>query len=186
MSDILQGNDPYTGPSFSLSNRLKRLAWNIVRSLLFRTSPRPLHGWRRFLLTSFGAKIGKGANVLPKAVVWAPWNLEMEEFAAVADNVTVYNMARITIGRKATVSQGVHLCAGTHDYESKNFQLYAEPITVGADAWLCAECFVGPGVTIGEGAVVAARAVVVKDVPAWTVCGGNPCRPLKPRVIRDA
>jgi putative colanic acid biosynthesis acetyltransferase WcaF len=90
-------------------------------------------------------------------------------------------MAQIQIGTRAVVSQGVHLCTGSHDYESETFQLFTKPISIGQDAWICSEAFLGPGVTIGDGAVIGARAVVTRNQPAWMVCAGNPCRPIKPR-----
>lgn len=80
------------------------------------------------------------------------------------------------------VSQGVHLCTGSHVYSSDTFPLFAKPITIGADAWICTEAFVGPGVQIAEGAVIGARAVVMRSQPAWMVCAGNPAHPLKPRL----
>jgi putative colanic acid biosynthesis acetyltransferase WcaF len=61
--------------------------------------------------------------------------------------------------------------------------LQKPPISVGDQAWVCADAFVGPGVTVEEGAVVGARAVVVKDVEAWTIVGGNPARPLRDREL---
>lgn len=186
MSAILKDVDPYRSPSFSIGNRLARLAWGIVDSTLFRFSPRPFHGWRAFLLRCFGAKLGKGCHVYPGARIWAPWNLVMEDEAGMADGVTCYSMATITLGRRVVVSQGAHLCTGTHDYESPKFQLYALPISVGANAWLCAECFIGPGVVIGEGAVIGARSVVTKSMPERMVCAGNPCKPIKPRIQRNA
>lgn len=118
--------------------------------------------------------------------VWAPWNLNVGEEAGIADGVILYTMAPIVIGRRAVISQGAHLCAGTHDYEDPGFRLYAEPITIGDDAWVCAEAFVHPGVTIGAGAVIGARSVVTKSMPDWMVCAGHPCRPLKPREMRKA
>ena len=185
MSDIIQGSNPFTEPSFTFKNRARRMVWNTVSWLFFRTSPRVLHGWRRGLLRLFGAKIGKGCKVYPAAVVWAPWNLEMADLSTIADRVNVYSMATISLGERVIVSQGAHLCAGSHDYESKSFQLYVKPITIKADAWLCAECFIGPGVTVNEGAVVGARCVTFADVPPWTVVAGNPSREVKKRVIRD-
>lgn len=136
------------------------------------------------MLRCFGATIGAGCRVYPGVRLWAPWNLVMGDGSVLADGVDCYSMATVTLGARAIVSQGGHLCAGGHDYESRNFQLVAEPISIGAHAWLCAGAFVGPGVTVGAGAVIGARAVVVKDMPAWTVCAGNPCRPLKPRLFR--
>lgn len=184
MSVILKDIDPYTQPSFSLKNRLARLVWAIVYTLFFQTSPRPFHAWRAFLLRCFGAKLGKGCHVYPKAKIWAPWNLVMEDHAGMADNVNCYSIAVISLGKKVVVSQGTFLCTGTHDYEDPSFQLYAKPIYVGDNAWLCAECFIHPGITIGEGTVIGARSVVTKDMPAWKVCAGNPCKPIKHRIIK--
>lgn len=176
--------DAYTGPSFSLGNRLARAAWSLVRATLFRWSPRPFHAWRAFLLRCFGARLGRGCHIYPRAIIWAPWNLECGDEVGVADGVTLYTQAKITLGRRAVISQGSHLCTGTHDYESPRFELVAYPITVGPLAWVCAEAFVGPGVVIGEGAVIGARSVVLKDLPPWQVCAGHPCVPRKPRTLR--
>ncbi len=183
--DILKGINPHIHSSFSFKNRLARLGWGIVYALFFQTSPRPLHPWRSFLLRCFGAKIGKGCHVYPKARVWAPWNLTMADQAGMADSVNCYSMAVIFLGKKVVVSQGTYLCTGTHDYEDSNFQLYAKPIHIGDNAWLGAESFISPGIMVGEGAVIGARSVVTKDMPAWTVCAGNPCKPIKPRIIRN-
>ena len=185
MTAILKNSDPYTKPSFTLRNRLRRLSWGIVYVLFFRPSPRVLHAWRAFLLRCFGAKLGKQCHVYPKARIWAPWNLDLDDYVGIADDVICYSMAKIRLGKHVIVSQGTHLCTGTHDYEDINFQLYAIPITIEAKAWLCAECFIGPGVTIGEGSVIGARSVVMKSMPAWMVCAGHPCKPLKPRLVRS-
>jgi|CXWL01.1.fsa_nt_gi putative colanic acid biosynthesis acetyltransferase WcaF len=179
---ILQGNDPYRGPSFSLGNRMLRALWGVVYLLLFRISPRPFHIWRVLILRLFGAQIGKGCHVYPSVKIWAPWNLKIGKHVGVADGVTLYCMDKITIGDFAVISQGAHLCGGTHDYNSKNFQLIAKPILIEKYAWLCAEVFIHPGVDIPEGAVVGARAVVSKSLSLpWAVYAGNPCRQVAQR-----
>jgi putative colanic acid biosynthesis acetyltransferase WcaF len=166
---------------FSLKNRMGRMLWGTVCFLLFRPSPRPFHSWRSFLLRLFGATMGSNCHIYPGAIIWAPWNLDCADSAAIADGVIIYNQAKITLGSDAIVSQGSHLCTGTHDYESPQFPLFAFPITIGSRAWVCADCFVGPGVVIGDGAVIGARSVVLKDMPGWTVSAGHPCVPIKPR-----
>lgn len=183
---IIQGNDPYTQPSFSLQNRIMRAIWGVVWLILFRTSPRPFHVWRRFLLRLFGAKLGKHVNVYPTVKIWAPWALDIGNFVGVADGVTLYNMASITIGDYCVISQGAHLCAGSHDIDSSNFQLITKPISLDSYVWVCAEAFVGQGVNIAEGCVLGARAVVVKSiVEPWTVWAGNPAvmKRLRKKVI---
>jgi putative colanic acid biosynthesis acetyltransferase WcaF len=170
----------YDGPSFSFRNRAARASWNIVYVLLFRLSPRPFHGWRRFLLRVFGAQVGRGCHVYPKAIIWAPWNLTVGEAGAIADGADVYNPSPITIGAWAVVSQGAYLCGASHDYTSDRFPLTTKPIVVRDHAWVAARAIVQMGVTIGDGCVIGAGSVVTRDMPAWMVCAGNPCRPIKP------
>lgn len=182
--DLRQGIDPRREATFTFGNRFRRTLWGVVYAVLFRPSPRPFHAWRAFLLRAFGARIGAGCHVYAKARVWAPWNLELGEEVGIADDVNLYTMAPIAIGERAVISQGAHLCTGTHDYEDPNFRLYAKPIRIGAEAWVCAEAFVGPGVEVGEGAVVGARAVVTRNVEPWTVCAGNPAKAIRKREVR--
>ncbi|RYG42466.1 MAG: putative colanic acid biosynthesis acetyltransferase [Chitinophagaceae bacterium] len=177
--------DTYTGASFSLSNRIGRVVWNISNILFFRFSPRPLHGWRNFLLRLFGAKIGKGVHIYPGVKIWAPWNLEIGNEAGIGNGAILYSQAKIIVGYRATISQGTHVCTGTHDYTKAGQPLIAFPITIGDRAWVAAEAFIHPGVSIGEGAVIGARAVVTQDMPPWMVCAGHPCKPLKARIITD-
>lgn len=176
--------DTFTQPSFSLRDRLARALWNAVQATIFRWSPRPLHEWRSALLRAFGARVGRGVHVYPGARIWAPWNLALGDETGVADGATLYSQGRITLGRRVVISQGTHLCAGTHDYEQSGFPLVTRPIAIGDHAWVAAEAFVHAGVTIGEGAVIGARSVVAKDMPAWTVCAGHPCKPIKERTWR--
>lgn len=179
---LVAKEDPSVGPSFTLQNRVMRQVWNWTWLLLFRPSPRPLHAWRAMLLRAFGARIGRHVNVYPAVRIWAPWLLTIDDYVGVADGVTLYNMAPIHLGTRCVVSQGSHLCAGSHDYNSSNFQLIASPITVGAYVWICAEAFISPGVALPEGAVIAPRAVVTKSLPtSWTVYGGMPARPIGKR-----
>jgi putative colanic acid biosynthesis acetyltransferase WcaF len=186
MSEIRKVKSGIMEPSFTLGNRVRRAIWNLCYAIFFRLSPRPLHGWRSAWLRLFGAKVGRSVHVYGKARIWAPWNLVLEDFAAVGDDANLYSMATITIRAHAIVSQGAHLCAGTHDYEDPAFQLYSLPITIGERAWVCTEAFIGPGVEIGAGAVIGARSVVTKNMPEWMVCAGSPCKPLKPRVMRES
>lgn len=157
---------------------VKRLLWAMLRPL-FCLSPRPLYGWRNFLLRCLGARIGKEVRLYPSAHVFFPWNLEIEDRVTVAWGVRLYSLGRITLLEGAMISQHATLCAGTHDITQPNRPLLTPPITIGRGAWVASEAFVGPGVTVGDNAVVGARAVVVKDIPPGTVAVGNPARPME-------
>lgn len=165
----------------SFASKAGRGIWGLVWLLLYRPSPRPLHAWRRFLLRCFGARIGRGAMPYPGAVVWAPWNLVMGEGAVMGDGVDCYSVALVEIGDHASVSQRAYLCAASRDIDDPEHPLMTAPIVIGRRGWVAAEAYVGPGVTIGEGGVVAARGVAVRDVPAWTVVAGNPARAVRAR-----
>ena len=117
--------------------------------------------------------------------IWSPQNLAVGEGGCLGHRVNVYNVGKVTLGARALVSQDTTLCSASHDYEDPAFPLFSRPIVIEADAWVCAEAFVGPGVTVGEGSVVGARSVVTRDTPPRMVCAGNPCRPIKPRVLRE-
>jgi len=167
-------------------NKAMRLLWNFVWLFFFRPTPRGFfNSWRIFLLKLFGAKIGKGSKVAPSCIVWAPWNLSMGDFSVLGDKVDCYSMDRIVLGSKVAVSQYSYLCTGSHDITSYRRQLITKPITIADHAWVCAGAFVGPGVTIADGAVVAARAVVVKDVEKMDVVAGNPAVKVKKRAVEE-
>ena len=179
----MHNSDTFSGPSFSLRNRIARVLWGVVSTVFFRYSPKPFHAWRSFLLLLFGAKIGKRVHVYPGVKIWAPWNLDLGDECGIANGVILYSQDKITIGKRTVISQGTNLCAGTHDYTRSGFPLITRPIIIGAHVWIAAEAFVHPGVKIGNGCVIGARAVVMKDMPGWTVCGGHPCKALKERIL---
>lgn len=159
-----------------------RLLWSLVQPL-FRFSPRQFRVWRRFLLRVFGARIGCQAHIDPSVVIAIPWNLEVGNWSAIGQGAVIYSLGKIRIGEAATISQFAHLCAGTHDYRDPALPLIKPPIVIGDKAWVCADAFIGPNVTVGEGAIAAACSVVIKDVAPWTIVGGNPARFIKERVI---
>jgi putative colanic acid biosynthesis acetyltransferase WcaF len=173
--------DPYLVPAFPLGHRLLRAGWGVVCALLFRTSPRPLHRWRAFLLRRFGARLGRNVHIYPKASIWAPWNLVCADFATIADEAIVYNPSVVSLGSHSIVSQQAYLCGATHDYEDPAFPLVSFPISIGEYAWVCARATVQAGVKVGEGAVLALGSVASKDLESWWVYGGLPARKIKRR-----
>ena len=173
-------------PPYNTSNKIRRLCWSVCWSLLARPFPRgTFMPWKRFLLRLFGAKIAKTAGVYPTATIFMPWNLEMKDYSFIGPDVDCYNAAPIVIGNHAVVSQRAYLCTASHDITLSTHPQIEKPIVIEDKVWVAAESFVGPGVTIGEGAVVGARACVFKDVESWTVVGGNPAKFIKYRTISE-
>lgn len=169
------------GPTFSLRNRLLRGLWTVCWLLLARWTPPQMLPLRRALLILFGARIHPTANIRSSARIWWPAHLVMGEHASIGPGVICYNVARVTIGDFADVSQRAHLCSASHDIDDAGFRLVARPIHIGRQAWIAAEAFVGPGVSAGRGAVLGARGVTFRDLDDWTVYAGNPARPIRKR-----
>lgn len=165
---------------YSPRTQMARVLWALCLPL-FALSPRPLWGWRRFLLRMFGAEVGREVHVYPTARVLMPWNLVIGDHSSIGDRAYLYNIGKLTIGKQATVSYRAHICGGTHDYTLQSFALVKTPITIGDGAWVCTDAFVGPGVDVGARAIVGARAVTMKDVPAGAIVGGNPAKLIRMR-----
>jgi putative colanic acid biosynthesis acetyltransferase WcaF len=156
----------------------KRLLWAFCE-IPFRLSPTPLHSWRVFLLRCLGARIGLGVRIYPSTRVTFPWNLSVADHVVIGRNVKIYALASIAIETNVLVSQGAHLCAGSHDYTRPNLPIAHAPIHVECGTWISSDAFIGPGVTIGAGCVVGARAVVFSDVPPSSMVIGNPAKVIK-------
>lgn len=172
-------------PNFRGRSAVAVQLWWLVQATFFRWSPQFAYGFRAWLLRSFGAKVGRGVVIRPSVTVTYPWKVTIGDFAWVGDDAVLYSLGEIDIGANAVVSQRSYLCAADHDHTLADFPIRSRKITVGAQAWLAADVFIAPGVSIGDGAVIGARSSVFKDMPAGMVCFGYPCTPVKPRVVQD-
>lgn len=173
------------GASFSLGNRLFRVMWMASWLVLARFTPPPLHGWRRLVLRLFGAKVARGARVHASVSIWHPGNLELGENALIGPGVRLYNQGHIRIGARTVISQRAHVCASTHDVNDPHFQLQLRPIVIGDQCWVAAEAFVGPGVTMEDRSVLAARGVLFGNAATDGIYSGNPAVLLKQRALRE-
>lgn len=160
------------------------LLWWLVQAIAFPLSLHSAHGFRCWLLRLFGARIGAGVMVRPTARVTYPWKVEIGDYSWIGDDVVLYSLDRIVIGNHCVISQKVYLCTGSHDLTDRSFALQTQSIAIGNGAWVAADCFVAPGVTIGSNAVEGARSSVFTDLPAHQVCLGSPCKPRYARVMK--
>lgn len=92
----------------------------------------------------------------------------------------------ITIGKDVQIAFHTFMLTGNHKFNQIDIPIYDQqmeyaPITIGNDVWIGCRCIILPGVTIGDHAIVAAHAVISKDVPPWAIVGGNPAQIIKYR-----
>lgn len=178
--------------SYKIDRKTRILSklWRLVGQPLLRCSPfgctesRIINNFRVALLRLFGARVGRGVVIRPCEIT-NPWNVRIGDHAWIGEGVLLYSLAQIIIGRNACVSQRAFLCTGSHDISDPAFGLIVGEIHLKDGSWVCASAFIGPGVTLHEGAVAGANSSVFRDLPAMTVWVGNPCIFKKHRQIID-
>lgn len=171
---------------YTTREKIGRVLWTLFGQVLFRWT---FHNWyatRRGLLRLFGATIGNDVRIRPSVLVEQPWNLTIGDNSSIGDRAIIYCLGKVTLGNNVSLSQMVHLCAGTHDYTKSDLPLLRPPIVIEDEVWLAADVFVSANVRIGRGSVVGARSSVFKDLPPWKVYAGTPARPIKDRVLTPA
>ena len=156
--------------------------WWLVQSLLFRTSPQFLYGYRRFLLRLFGAKIGKKVILRPTVKITYPWKISIGDYSWIGDDVDLYSLGEIEIGKNVVISQKAYLCTGSHDYKNSEFPIYAKKIKIEDECWIATDVFIAPGVNIKKGTLVGARSSVYSDLKSNKIYIGNPAKEIKDRV----
>ena len=159
-------------------------AWMLVDVLFVRSTLRG-SAHRRALLSLFGVRLGSGVAVKPGVRVKFPWRLTVGDNAWIGEDAWIDNLGEVTIGANACVSQGAYLCTGSHDWPAPGFDLVVKPIAVEAGAWVGARAVVGPGVTVGEGAVLALGSTATQALEPWGVYAGVPAERRRWRDIRE-
>lgn len=168
------------------STKIRRGIWHYLVQPLYRLIPGKKSRLRILVLRAMGARIGANCCIQQRVDILVPWQLHLHDCVVLAHDVTVLNFTTVTIRSMTVVSQNAHLCTGTHDYTHPHFPLLFRPIEIGPECWVASGAFVAPGVRLGRGCVIGANAVVTKNMPAWKVCAGNPCQPLKDRVLQPS
>lgn len=161
--------------------KLYEAVWYLCKCFFF-LSPLPWpSSLRCFLLRFFGAKVGAGVVIKPRVNIHFPWKLELCDHSWLGEEVFILNFEVVKIGSHVCISQRAFLCGGNHDFRDEKFRYRNAPITIEDEAWIGAQTFVAPGVTVGAGAVVSACSFVNQNLPPAMICAGNPCVAVKPR-----
>jgi putative colanic acid biosynthesis acetyltransferase WcaF len=130
----------------------------------------------------FGAEIGKRVLIRSSVKITYPWKIKIGDYSWIGDDVVLYSLGQINIGKNTVISQKSYICTGSHDYSSPSFDIFAKNVEIGNEVWIATDVFVAPGVCVGDGSVVGARSTVLHDLPSGKICFGNPARAVKDRL----
>ena len=164
-----------------MKKRLIAYAMSVLQLGLAITAYIPSIAVRKAILRLSGAKLGKGVLVYHGFEVRSPWKLKIGDGSVIGNGALLDARGRVELGKDVNLSAEVVILTGQHDYQSPDFAYQTGPVTIGDRAWLCIRCVILPGVSIGEGAVVAAGSVVNKDVAPYTLVGGVPAKVIGSR-----
>lgn len=159
----------------------KQLLWYFIGSPLVQSYWLPMSGIKVWILRRFGAEIGEGVRIKPGVRVKFPWRLAIGDYVWLGEDAWMDNLAPIAIGSHVCISQGVYLCTGNHDWSDPQFELKIAPIHIEESSWIAARAIIGPGVTVGKGAVLSLGGVTGRSLEPMTVYSGNPAQPIKAR-----
>jgi putative colanic acid biosynthesis acetyltransferase WcaF len=163
-------------------SKLVEILWLVLDAVLVRSMV-PGYVHRRQILRAFGARIGKRVLIKPGVRIKFPWRLEIGDDSWIGEDVWIDNLATVQIGRNCCISQGAYICTGSHDWAKSTFDLIVKPVKIGDGAWLASRSVVGPGVVVGEGAVLSLGSVTTSDLASWGIYGGVPATLVKHRAL---
>jgi putative colanic acid biosynthesis acetyltransferase WcaF len=166
--------------------RWKQLMWYFLGSPLVASHSLPFSFLKVLILRSFGAQIGQQVRIKPGVHIKFPWRLTIGDHVWIGENAWLDNLAPITIESHVCISQSVYLCTGNHDWNDRHFQLMPKAILLKTGSWIAARCVIGPGVVVGEGAVLTLGGVTGRSLEPMTIYAGNPAQPIKQRQLNPS
>ncbi|MCF4967939.1 WcaF family extracellular polysaccharide biosynthesis acetyltransferase [Nostoc sp. CMAA1605] len=161
----------------------QQLSWYFFGSPLVESHLLPISSIKVLVLRWFGARIGQGVRIKPGVRVKFPWRLTVGDYVWIGEDAWIDNLAHVTIESHVCISQGVYLCTGNHDWSRPDFQLMIAPILIQESSWIAAKSVIGPGVTVGRGAILALGSVTGRSLEPMTIYAGNPAQSIKKRKI---
>lgn len=162
-------------------NRLSNYFLDFELMLLRWVGYIPFHTIRNLKYKFFGIKIGKGSTIHCWANFFDPKNVSIGDDTIIGDHAFLDGRDKLIIGNHVDIASSVMIYNSEHDLESMEFKARTEPVIISDYVFIGPRVTIMPGVKIGKGAVVAGGAVVTKDVPAFTIVGGVPAKPIGER-----
>lgn len=146
----------------------------------------PSHTIRNFIWRSVGIKIGRNSTLHTGVKVYDPRNIVVGEGTIVGRGVFIDGRDKVSIGNHTSIASEAMIYSSEHDLTAPDFHARSEPVKIGDYVFIGPRAIILPGVTIGNLAVVAAGAVVTKNVGAGEIAGGVPAKVIGERKLKNA
>ncbi len=151
----------------------------------------PFHSWRRFFYRLAGMKIGKGSALHMQARIYDPGHIQIGQDTLIGEKATLdgrhqleNSQGRLIIGDHVDIASEVMIWTSEHDLKSESWSAIEAPVKICDYVFIGPRAIILPGVTIGEGAVIAAGAVVTKDVSPRSIVAGVPAKEISQRTTK--
>lgn len=145
----------------------------------------PSHLLRLLFYKMAGMRIGKNSRIHIGARFFYPVNIEIGEGTIIGDNAFLDGRDKLKIGNHVDIASSVMIYNSEHDINSEDFNAIISPVVIEDYVFIGPRVIILPGVKIGKGAIVAAGAVVTKDVDSFSIVGGVPATVIGERKNKD-
>lgn len=163
------------------------VTYELIMGMLFSLPRYPLCNYlKKLFLAVMGAKIGKGVVIYPGVWISPGRNLTIGDEVDLAKDVIITSSGGVFIGDRTLIGYRTQIFSANHEIPPIGQKIpisgnVLAPVRIDKDVWIGANCIITPGVTVGEGAIIAAGSVVTKDVSPNSIVGGVPAKLIKMR-----
>lgn len=163
--------------------------WNVILEtevfILHLVGYIPIHTLRKLIYLFGGIKIGKGSTIHMGARFYNPKNLTIGEDAIIGEKSVLDGRAPLKIGNHVDLASEVMIYNSKHDIEDEFFAATNASVEIEDYVFIGPRAIIMPGVKVGKGAIVAAAAVVTKDVPPYAIVAGVPAKIIGERRLKE-
>src|SRR3989338_4777781 len=166
---------------FRIKRRIMAILLELEVMFLHGVGNIPSHHLRRFFYRACGIKIDCGSTIHTEAKFYNPSNIRIGEDTIIGEGVVLDGIEKLSIGNHVAIASEVMIYNAEHDVQSEDFHAVMEPVVIEDYVFIGPRAIILPGVTVKKGAIIAAGAVVTKDVEPFDIVAGVPAKPIGKR-----